>query len=241
MSSLIQSVQENLAFLAVCLLIAAAIFVVASVTEKTLRKKNNTPRENSPARRVAIIGIFSAIAAVLMFFELPLWFAPSFYELDFSEIPVLICAFALGPTAGVAAELCKILLKLVLKGTTTAFVGDFANFVVGCTLVLPASIVYYSKKTKKNAIIGLACGALVMTIFGSAFNAFYLIPKFAELYGLPLETIVAMGTAINSSIDSVWTLVFWCVVPFNILKGVIVSLVTMLLYKHISPLLKKNQ
>ena len=84
-----------------------------------------------------------------MYFELPLWFAPSFYELDFSEIPVMICAFAMGPVAGVAAELCKVLLKLVLKGTTTAFVGDFANFVVGCSLVLPASIVYYIRKSKR--------------------------------------------------------------------------------------------
>ena len=240
MSSLIQSVKENLTFLAVCLLIIVAIFLIASFTEKALRRKNSIPKEVSPARRVAIIGIFSAIGAVLMFFELPLWFAPSFYELDFSEIPILICAFAMGPTAGVAAELVKILLKLVLKGTSTAFVGDFANFVVGCTLVLPASIVYYAKKTKKNAVIGLITGTLVMTVFGSAFNALYLLPKFAELYGMSLEAIVAMGTAINGNINSVWTLVFWCVVPFNILKGIIVSLVTMLLYKHISPILKKN-
>lgn len=149
MSNLIQSAEENLTFLAVCLLIVVAIFVIASVTEKVLRKKNAMPRSNTPTRRVAIVGVFSAIAAVLMYFELPLWFAPSFYELDFSEIPVMICAFAMGPVAGVAAELCKVLLKLVLKGTTTAFVGDFANFVVGCSLVLPASIVYYIRKSKR--------------------------------------------------------------------------------------------
>ena len=152
----------------------------------------------------------------------------------------MICAFAMGPTAGVAAELCKNLLKLVLKGTSTAFVGDFANFVVGCSLVLPASILYYIKKSKKMAIAGLALGTLVMTVFGSAFNAFYLLPKFSELYGMPMEAIIGMGSAINPSIDSVWTLVFFAVVPFNILKGVIVSVVTILLYKHISPILKKH-
>ena len=163
-----------------------------------------------------------------------------FKLLDFSEIPVMICAFAMGPTAGVAAELCKNLLKLVLKGTSTAFVGDFANFVVGCSLVLPASILYYIKKSKKMAMAGLALGTLVMTVFGSAFNAFYLLPKFSELYGMPMEAIIGMGSAINPSIDSVWTLVFFAVVPFNILKGVIVSIVTILLYKHISPILKKH-
>ena len=240
MSNLIQSAEENLTFLAVCLLIVVAIFVIASVTEKVLRKKNAMPRSNTPTRRVAIVGVFSAIAAVLMYFELPLWFAPSFYELDFSEIPVMICAFAMGPVAGVAAELCKVLLKLVLKGTTTAFVGDFANFVVGCSLVLPASIVYYIRKSKKMALLGLTLGTVIMTIFGSAFNALYLLPKFAELYGMSMEAIIGMGTAINAGIESVWTLVFFAVVPFNILKGLIVSVVTMLLYKHISPILKRH-
>ena len=175
-----------------------------------------------------------------MLFELPLWFAPSFYELDFSEIPVMICAFAMGPVAGVATELCKVLLKLVLKGTTTAFVGDFANFVVGCSLVLPASIAYYAKKSKKTAILGLILGTAVMTVFGSGFNALYLLPKFSELFGMPMDAIISMGTAVNSSIHSVWTLVFFAVVPFNILKGLLVSAVTMLLYKHISPILKKH-
>ncbi|MBC5658190.1 ECF transporter S component [Anaerosacchariphilus sp. NSJ-68] len=240
MPNLIQSIKDNLTFLLVCLLIVVAIFVVASVTEKALRKKNSMPRTNSPARRVALVGVFSAIAVVLMLFELPLWFAPSFYELDFSEIPVMICAFAMGPVAGVAAELCKVLLKLVLKGTTTAFVGDFANFVVGCSLVLPASIAYYAKKSKKTAILGLILGTAVMTVFGSGFNALYLLPKFSELFGMPMDAIISMGTAVNSSIHSVWTLVFFAVVPFNILKGLLVSAVTMLLYKHISPILKKH-
>ncbi len=192
------------------------------------------------SRRVAIVGVFSAISAVLMLFEVALPFAPSFYELDFSEIPVMICAFSLGPVAGVTAELCKVLLKLVLKGTSTAFVGDFANFVVGCTLVLPASILYYMKKTKKMAIAGLAVGTVVMTIFGSAFNGFYLLPKFSQLFGMPMDAIIGMGTAINPKIKSVWTLVCFAVEPFNILKGAAVSVVTVLLYKHISPILKNK-
>lgn len=173
-----------------------------------------------------------------MYFEVPLWFAPSFYELDFSEIPVLICGFSLGPTAGVAAELCKVLIKLFLKGTSTAFVGDLANFMVGCALILPATILYYRKKSRKMAIFGLGVGTLVMTVFGSAFNGMYLIPKFSQLFGLPLEAIIGMGTAVNPAISSVWTLVLFAVVPFNLLKGAIVSVAVMLLYKHISPILK---
>ena len=238
MSNLIQSAKENLEFLGVCLLVIVVIFAVAVFAEKWLRKKNHIPKSVSPARRVAIVGLFSAISGVLMYFELPLWFAPSFYELDFSEIPVLICGFSMGPIAGVAAELCKVLVKLFLKGTSTAFVGDLANFMVGCALVLPATIIYYHKKSKKMAIIGLVTGTLIMTVFGSAFNALYLIPKFSQLFGMPLEAIVGMGTAINPSIQSVWTLVLFAVVPFNLLKGLIVSVITVLLYKHISPILK---
>ena len=93
---------------------------------------------------------------------------------------------------------------------------------------------------RRTAIGGLALGTLIMTIFGSSFNALYLLPKFSELFGMPMDAIIGMGTAINSSIHSVWTLVFFAVVPFNILKGVVVSVITMLLYKHISPILKKN-
>lgn len=238
MSNLIQTAKENLSFLGVCLLIVVAIFVVASLAEKWARRVNHLPRSVSPARRVAVVGVFSAISAVLMLFEVALPFAPSFYELDFSEIPVMICAFAMGPVAGVSAELCKVLLKLVLKGTTTAFVGDFANFVVGCTLVLPASVIYYRKKSKKTAIIGLIAGTLTMAVFGSVFNALYLLPKFSVLFGMPEEAIVGMGAAINSHITSFWTLALYCVVPFNILKGAIVSVVTVLLYKYISPVLK---
>ncbi len=241
MSNLMQSAMENLEFLGVCLVVIVAIFVIASVSERYLRNKNHMPRSVSPARRVAIVGMFSAIAGVLMYFELPLWFAPSFYEMDFSEIPVMICGFSMGPVAGVAAEFCKVLIKLFLKGTSTAFVGDLANFMVGCALILPATIVYYHKKNKKTAILGLVLGTLVMTVFGSAFNGMYLIPKFSQLFGLPLEAIIGMGTAVNPAIKSVWTLVLFAVVPFNILKGVLVSVFTILLYKHISPIIKHQK
>ena len=186
---------------------------------------------------MAYIAIFSVLAAVLMFFEVPLFFAPSFYEIDFSEVPVLISTFYLGPVAGVTTELLKIVLKLLLKGTSTAFVGDFANFVIGCSFVLPASILYHTKKSKGTAIGGMALGTACMTVFGSAFNAFYLIPTYSTLFGMPLEAIVGMGTAVNSSINSVTTLVLFAVVPFNLLKGVLVSIITFLLYKRVEKLL----
>ena len=152
-----------------------------------------------------------------------------------------MCSFYLGPVAGVICELLKIIVKLLLKGTSTMYVGDFANFVVGCTFVLPASIIYHVKKSKKTAIIGMASGTAVMTVFGSLFNAVYLLPKFATIFGMPLEAIIGMGTEVNRAINSVSTLVLFAVVPFNILKGALVSLLTFLLYKRVEKALFRRK
>ena len=224
-------VMDNLGFVLACIAIVAALGFGAKFVERFLPEI----RKVSAARRVSIIGICSAIATVLHMLDFPVLFlAPEFYKLDFSELPVLLCGFYLGPSATVACEGVKILLKLLLKGTSTAFVGDLANFVVGCSFVLPATVWYHAHKSKHSAIIGLTLGTLSMAIFGSAFNAIYLLPKFSELYGLPLETIVAMGTAIRGGVTGVTTFVMLCVAPLNLLKGAMVSVLTMLLYKRVA-------
>lgn len=240
MNNLMQSVTENLIFVLEFSGIVVLMFVVAYAAEKAAKKKNQDTERVLSTRKIAVIGVFSAIAFVLMLLEFPVPFAPPFYELDFSEIPVLIGTFAFGPVAGVMIEFCKILLKLIFKGTTTAFVGDLANFVIGCSFILPASVIYLNKKKKSTAIAGSVAGTICMTIFGTAFNAVYLLPKFAQLYGMPLDAIIEMGTAVNPAIQSVTTLVMFAVAPLNILKGGSVSLVTMLVYKKISPILKEG-
>ena len=192
-------------------------------------------------KRIAVIGMLSAVATVLMILEMPVPFAPPFYKIDLSELPVLIGTFAYGPAAGVLVELCKIILKLLIKGTSTAFVGELANFAVGCSFILPAGIIYLFKKTKKMAVVSSVAGTLTMTVVGTAFNAVYLLPKFAQLFGMPLEAIVGMGTAINPAINSVTTLVIFAVAPLNLLKGFIVSLITLLVYKKLSPILKASR
>ena len=227
----LQTVKENTSFLLICLLIFAVLMLAAWAAQKLLIRDR---RQLSGAKTISFVAIFGAIAAILMYIEVPLFFAPAFYQIDFSEVPILICTFYLGPVAGVACEMLKIILKLFLKGTTTAFVGDFANFVVGCALVLPASIIYHCRKTRATAIWGMVAGTLIMTVFGSAFNAIYLLPKFAQLYGMPLDTIIAMGTKIRGGVSSVTTFVMLCVAPLNLLKGAMVSVLTMLLYKKVA-------
>ncbi|MCQ2451651.1 MAG: ECF transporter S component [Oscillospiraceae bacterium] len=234
MSKLLETAKENLTFLLVAAIVVVAIALVAWLAQHFLCKVS---ARTKGARRIVFTAIFAAVGAVLMLFEIPLFFAPSFYKMDLSELPVLMCSFYLGPTAGVICELLKVVLKLLLKGTTTAFVGDFANFVVGCTLVLPASIIYHFHNSKKSAVVGMLVGTLIMAAFGSLFNAVYLLPKFAELYGLPMEVLIGMGTAVNPAITSVSTLALYAVVPFNLLKGIVVSVFTFLLYKRLESVL----
>ena len=151
MKELFAAAKENLSFLLVCLAVFAALVLLAVLAERLRGER----RGLSPARSVSFVAMFSAVAAVLMLLEIPLFFAPSFYKMDLSELPVLICAFYLGPVSGVVCELVKVILKLLMKGTTTAFVGDFANFAVGCSFVLPAAIVYRARSLRLRSVLPL--------------------------------------------------------------------------------------
>lgn len=192
-------------------------------------------------KNVVLIGMFGALAAVVMMIEFPLpMIVPAFYELDLSEVPALVGTFAIGPAAGVMIEAVKILMKLLLKPTSTAYVGELANFCIGCTYLLPAGLLYMRNKSRKSALTGMVAGTIVMAAAGCLVNAYILLPFYSRFYGMPLETLIGMGTAINSAIDSVLTFVVIAVVPFNIIKGILVSAVTLMIYKRISVILKAH-
>ena len=238
MKNVQNKIAENMLFVTEFAVLVFCVFLAAYLIEKRIDRRKGERERILSTGKVAMIGIFSAVSAVLMTIEVPVPFAPPFYKIDLSELPILIITFAYGPVAGVMTELVKILLKLVIKSTSTAFVGELANFMVGCALILPAGVVYLRKKTRSMAVVACAVGIVCMTVFGSLLNAVYLLPKFAALYGIPLETIIGMGTAINPGITSVETMALFAVAPLNLLKGGIVSLLTVLLYKRLSPILK---
>jgi len=242
MNGLFQSVTQNLSYVLSFLAIIIALFVTAVLLEKAAQKKNGLNEPVFNTRKVAMTGMFSAIAMILHLFDFPLPFAPDFYKLDFSELPVLVGTFAFGPAAGVMMEFVKILLKLLIKGTSTAFVGDLANFVIGCSFILPASAIYAFRKNKRSAVFACIMGTLIMTVFGTAFNAVYLLPAFSKLYGMPLERLLAMGTAVNplAKEGSIVSFVAACVAPLNLIKGAGVSIVTLLIYKPLSPIIKSG-
>ena len=190
---------------------------------------------------IAQISMLSAISAVLMLFEIPLPFAPSFYEIDLSEVPVLVGCFVMGPAAGAIIEFIKILLNFVMNGTITAGVGEIGNFLIGCSFVVPAGMVYRKVRSRKGAIVGMMLGTGVMTVLGCFINAYVLLPTYAKAFQMPIEGLIGMGTAVNPAIDSMLTFVMFAVAPFNLLKGVVVSTIVFLIYKKISPIFKLHQ
>lgn len=239
-----ENVVENALYVLVFFGIIVAMFLIAFGLEKLCNKKNNLSGKKEKfftTRKMTAIGILCAMATVLMIFDFPLWFIPSFYKLDFSEIPVLIGAYAFGPATGVIMEFLKILLKLLIKGTSTAFVGELANFVVGCSFIIPAATIYAFKKTKKNAIVSCIAGTLILVVFAAVFNALYLIPAFTKF--MSLDSILAKGAEKNSLVnqDSMTSFVIFAVAPLNLIKGVAVSVVTMLIYKPLSKFMKNDR
>ena len=227
--------NDTLKFVLICFLTAGGMIALSKLYEHLFHRSR---RGLSVARRITTIALCAAMGSILMLLEFPLLFlAPEFYKLDLSELPVMLCGLYLGPSAGITAELLKVLLKLLIKGTTTAYVGELANFIVGCSLILPATMVYFAKRTKRAAVFGLLTGTLCIAVVGSLLNAFYLLPAFSALFHLPLAQIVAMGSAVNGSIRSISTFVLFAVAPLNLIKGTVVSMLTMLLYKRTEKLL----
>lgn len=185
-------------------------------------------------RNMVLIGMIGAIAAVLESFQFSLPFAPPFYQLDFAETPILIGAFAIGPMASVFMEVVKILLHLMIKGTTTMFVGDLANFVGSLLYILPAAIIYKRHKTKKTAIGSLVFSVLTATIGAVLINYFVALPLYGKLAFGGMENIIAVGTKINPAITNLTTFIVFAIVPFNLVKYGLNSLVAALLYKRLS-------
>lgn len=198
----------------------------------TLRK------EDFNTRTMVKISVLGVIAFILMLLDFPLWFTPPFLKFDVSDVPALIGSFALGPMAGVIVQLVKNLLKILLAGTNTAVVGEIANFIVGSVFAYVAGLIYYKEKTFKNAVIGLVVGTIAMTVAISIANYYIMIPFYAKAYGMPLDKIITISGAVNKYVVDLKSLIIFAVIPFNLLKGVVVSLITILLYKRVSPILK---
>lgn len=186
-------------------------------------------------RYMTVTAMLSAVAFALMFFEFSIPFlVPSFIQMDLSELPALIGAFAMGPWYGVIICLIKNLIHLLI--TTTGGVGELSNFILGAAFVLPAGLIYQRKKTKKNAVIGSGLGAAFMALLSVASNYFIVYPVYTAF--LPMDTILAMYQEILPSADTLLKCLVIFNMPFTFVKGMLSVIITLLIYKHISPIIK---
>jgi len=183
------------------------------------------------------VAMLSVIGFVLMYFQLPLTFvAPPFMKLDISDLPVLMGAFTMGPVYGIIIAALKNLMHIIFKGTMTAGVGELSNFIISSTFALVSSYIYRKHKTYKGAVLSMTVGVLAMTILAMTSNYFVVFPLYGKV--MPMEAIIAMGSAITPKITGLFTMMIYSVLPFNLIKGFTTSAVMMLVYKKISPLFK---
>ena len=183
--------------------------------------------KNNKTNKIVKIGLFAAVASVLMCIEFPFPLFPPFLKFDFGDVPALIGTFALGPVSGVVIELLKNIVKILLKGTITVGIGELANFAITAVWVFTAGIMYKKNKTKKTAIAALTTSTIIMSVFGALFNYFVALPAYEV-------AMMAKGQSLGNLAVYATTIIF----PFNMIKGAIVSLATLLLYKKVSIALK---
>jgi len=182
------------------------------------------------------IAMLSAVSFVLMLLSFPIAAVfPAFLKLDLSDLPALLGGFALGPVAGILIELIKNILNILIKGTDTGGVGELSNFIVGCFFVVPASIIYVSHKSKRNAYLGLLIGTLFMTVSACFSNYYLIIPLYQKF--MPLDQIVASSPL--KIVKDMKTFILFAIVPFNLLKCAVISAATILIYKKVSPILHR--
>lgn len=186
---------------------------------------------------IAKISLLAAISVLLMFVETPLPLFPPFLKLDVSEIPALLAAFSMGPLA--AVYVCLVKNALHLPYSQTAGVGELANFLVGAAFVVPAGIVYAKNKTQRFALFGLLAGGLSMTAAAAVLNYWVLIPLYLKVLGIPQTKIIAWGHSANARIIDLPTFIAFGIVPFNIIKSILLSFAALIVYKRVSPVLHR--
>lgn len=194
--------------------------------------------KNKKLNTLIKISILSAMALILYFIEFPLPIFPNFLKLDISDVPAILGAFAVGPVAGVIVELVKNILHMMFNNST-AGIGELANFLVGASFVFVTGIVYKAGKSRMSALIGLISGTVAMGIIASLGNYFIFLPLYEKVLNYPINAVVGMASKINPSVVNLNTLIVYTILPFNLIKGLMLSVIVFLVYKRVSPILHK--
>lgn len=190
-------------------------------------------KTSMPVQRITRIGMLAAVSAVLFVLEIPI---VAFYKLDVSNLPVLLGAFSMGPVSGLMILLIKDIIGLL--HSSSSGVGELADFITAAAMMLPAVLIYRRQRSRKGALVGLLVGTVAMTIVGVLVNMYIMIPFYQGVMGLQVEAIIGIGAKVIPAIDSLWKFVLLITAPFNLLKGVVLSILTFLIYKPLSSFLK---
>lgn len=196
-------------------------------------------RKRLIARELTLIAILGVISWLLMLVKFPLPFMPPFMDFDLAAIPELIGTFLMGPIPGVFIVLVKILLKIVTMGSSSAFTGELINFMLSCVFILTAWVIYRIKKARWVALLGMGVATLVTAVAACVANVYLIIPLYAKLYGYDMDAVIGMTQAVNSHVDSVWSLVLLGILPFNIIKNGVATILVFVIYKRTVTLIRR--
>lgn len=192
----------------------------------------------SPTRRLATIAILGALGGILMIFEFPLPFAPAFMGVDFSDTPIMLASMTMGPIAGIATSAVKIFIKLLIKPTSTQYIGEASNLFLSMIIALTVGLIYKKINNKKGMKIGIIATIITMSTAALFSNAYVIYPLYAKLLNFPTSVIIDMTTKINFLVHDYFTLMIFMVVPFNVVKQTLVAILSIVLFKKIHPILE---
>lgn len=195
--------------------------------------------KNNSVRRLSMAAMMGAVAFVLMYFSFSIPVLSPFAEMELAAVAELIGGFILGPLGAIEIIAVKLLLKIVFKGSVSMMTGELQNFILSICYVLPAVIYYRKRRTKKAAVIGLVIGSVLSIVMAVITNLYMILPFYIRLYGMDWDGIVAMCSAANPWIKDVPTMVAFSIIPYNVVLRILLSVLTILLYKKISVPLKK--
>ena len=189
-------------------------------------------------KKIAFIGLMGAVSAVLMLFRFPLPFMPPFLSFDFSGLMEMIGGFMFGPVAAVCIIIVKIMLQLVMQGSFSLGTGALQNLILSCAYVLPALIIYHRSKSKKMAVAGMAVSSVFVAVVAVFTNLYLIIPFYVKLFGMSMDDIIAMCSTVNPAMKNAVTMALFGILPFNLIKYGVTSLVTFIIYKRLSKVIK---
>ena len=189
-------------------------------------------------KKIAFIGLMGAVSAVLMLFRFPIPFMPPFLSFDLSGLMEMLGGFMFGPMAAACIIVVKILLQLVMQGSFSLGTGELQNLILSCSYVLPALIIYHRNKTKKMAITGMAVSTLFVSVMAVFTNLYLIIPFYVKLFGMSMDDIITMCRTVNPAMKNVTSMAVFGLLPFNLIKYGVTSLVTFIVYKRLSRVIK---